>query len=332
MIQVAIVGASGYTGAALAQLLWAHPDYQLSHLFVSCNSLDRGKTLAQLYPTNLAGELTLQPLSEADAKQLHGIDAVCLAVEHEVAAQLAPILLAQGITVFDLSGGHRFCDPSVYPQFYQFEHPSPEWLQQAVYGLAEWQSERLASAQLIAVPGCYPTASLLALKPLAQQQLIAPNSRPVINATSGVSGAGRKASMTNAFCEVSLTPYGVLNHRHQPEIEQQLGHQVIFTPHLGAFKRGILATITVQTTPGVTAAAIEAAYACYQGSSIVRLLPAGQWPKVDDVAYTNQCLLNWKFDAERQVLVVCSAIDNVLKGAASQAVQCMDIRFLGKFQ
>jgi N-acetyl-gamma-glutamyl-phosphate reductase len=271
----------------------------------------------------------LLPLTE-DALGSMGksADAVCLATEHQISAELAPTLLAQGLKIFDLSGGHRFANPDIYQQYYGFTHPSPTLLKSMVYGLAEWAEDKIKAAErLIAVPGCYPTASLLALRPLKEAGVIAGNSLPVINAVSGVSGAGRKASMSNSFCQVSLTPYGVLGHRHQPEIETYLGHPVVFTPHLGAFKRGILATITVKVPDGTDAQSVEQAYRCYRDSSVVQILPGGQWPKVDDVANTDRCLIAWKLDAERGVLVVASAIDNLLKGAASQALQCMVMHF-----
>ncbi len=327
MIQVAVIGASGYTGAILTKLIAQHPKMALAGCYVSAGSADAHTPLSQLYP-ELIGlvDQPLQPLTEDALAQLGSqAQAVCLATEHQVSANLAPALLAQGLIVFDLSGGHRFADPAVYPSHYGFTHPAPELLTDAVYGLAEWAAQPLTQAALIAVPGCYPTAALTALKPLMSQNLI--NGVPVINAVSGVSGAGRKASLTNSFCQVSLTPYGVLGHRHQPEIETQLGCPVVFTPHLGAFKRGILATITVPVAAGCSEADVAKAYAVYGDSPVVKLLPAGQWPKVDDVAGTNRCLLAWKLDSERQVLVVASAIDNLMKGAASQALQCIVIRF-----
>ncbi|MBW3140337.1 N-acetyl-gamma-glutamyl-phosphate reductase [Ferrimonas balearica] len=327
MLKVAIVGASGYTGATLAKLIANHPSLALAGCYVSAGSADAHTPLSQLYPELLGlVDQPLQPLTHEALAQLgQQAQAVCLATDHQVSAELAPALLAQGLTVFDLSGGHRFADPTIYPQHYGFSHPSPELLSDAVYGLAEWAGPALADAALIAVPGCYPTAALTALKPLAQHGLIA--GVPVINAVSGVSGAGRKASLNSSFCEVSLTPYGVLGHRHQPEIESQLGHAVVFTPHLGAFKRGILATITVPVNADCTEGALSEAYGCYDDSAVVHCLPAGQWPKVDDVAGSDRCLLAWKLDSERQVLVVASAIDNLMKGAASQALQCILIRF-----
>ncbi|MCL6409196.1 N-acetyl-gamma-glutamyl-phosphate reductase, partial [Dickeya dadantii] len=169
-----------------------------------------------------------------------------------VSHDLAPIFLAAGCTVFDLSGAFRVQDAEFYRRYYGFEHQHTDWLAKAVYGLAEWRAESVKQAQLIAVPGCYPTAAQLALKPLLDAQLLNSAQWPVINAVSGVSGAGRKASLTSSFCEVSLQPYGIFNHRHEPEISTHLGTPVIFTPHLGNFARGILETITCRLQPGVT--------------------------------------------------------------------------------
>ncbi|GAA5193416.1 N-acetyl-gamma-glutamyl-phosphate reductase [Ferrimonas gelatinilytica] len=325
MVRVSVVGGSGYTGAILAKLIAQHPHLQLSGLYVSPGSADRDRLLSSLYP-ELIGIVDL-PLQGLDLDALTQADAVCLATDHAVSAELAPKLLAQGVVVFDLSGAHRFRDPSLLPQFYGFEHPVPACLSGAVYGLAEHAEQALSDASLIAVPGCYPTASLLALMPLKVNGLIAHDGVPVINAVSGVSGAGRKAALNTSFCQVSLTPYGVLGHRHQPEIESQLDHPVVFTPHLGAFKRGILATITVPMAEGVGETEVRAAYGCYDTAGKVHLLPQGEWPKVDDVAGSDRCLLAWKLDSQRRILVVASAIDNLMKGAASQALQCILIRF-----
>ncbi len=325
MVKVAVVGGSGYTGAILAKLIAQHPLLQLSGLYVSPGSADRGAPLSSLYPELLG--LVDQPLLGLDLDTLAQADAVCLATDHAVSAGLATALLDRGVVVFDLSGAHRFSEPAVFPEFYGFDHPAPGRLAEAVYGLAEYAQEAIARSDLIAVPGCYPTASLLALKPLKAHRLIADNGVPVINAVSGVSGAGRKAALNTSFCQVSLTPYGVLGHRHQPEIESQLDHPVVFTPHLGAFKRGILATITIPVAEGVSEAEVAAAYACYDVAEKVHLLPQGQWPKIDDVAGGDRCLLGWKLDPRRRVLVVASAIDNLMKGAASQALQCILIRF-----
>lgn len=328
MIKTCIVGASGYTGAELAKLIAQHPEFELCHLHVSENSADAHRPLSDLYG-QMAGvvDYPLLPLAESQLPELaREMDVIFLALPHEVSHNWASILCQHNAVVLDLSGAFRIKDKQRFAQFYGFEHQLHGLLEQAVYGLADWHQQQIAEADLIAVPGCYPTAALTALKPLQQAGLLDPLVRPVINATSGVSGAGRKASLTTSLNEVSLQAYGVLQHRHTPEIEAWLGTEVIFTPHLGNFKRGILATITVKTATGTTAENIEQAYTqAYQDTPIVRL--RNSWPKLDDVVNTPFCDLHWKLDADSGYLVVTSAIDNLLKGAASQAVQCANLRF-----
>jgi len=328
MINISIIGASGYTGAEMCNLVHRHPLLNVGGLYVSAGSEDKGRDINQLYP-QFVGLFShqLQPLTEqalAEIKQQSG--AVVLATSHEVSHDLAAQFLDAGLAVFDLSGAFRFKDGSYIDKFYGFSHQHPQLLEQAVYGLAEWNSEAIKKSKLIAVPGCYPTASLLALKPLMEQGLLDSNQWPVINAVSGVTGAGRKASMVNAFCEVSLTPYGVLGHRHQPEISTQLGQDVIFTPHLGNFKRGILATITVKLNSGVTEQQVASAYAVYDDKPLVRVRADG-WPKIDQVAGTPFCDIAYKVDGQSGHLVVASAIDNLLKGAAGQGLQCIELHF-----
>lgn len=324
MKKIAIIGASGYTGAQLCALITAESAYEVQGLYVSEGSADKGKALSELYPAYSHIGLRLAPLTDAALDAIVAeADAVALATEHSVSLELAAYFYDRGLAVFDLSGAYRFADKSQYPKWYGFEHDYPEVLAKAVYGLAEWNAEAIKATRMIAVPGCYPTASLTALKPL---KALLTDNRPVINAVSGVTGAGRKAQLHTSFCEVSLTPYGVLGHRHQPEIASQLGQEVIFTPHLGNFKRGILATITVQLKPGTSTADVAAAYQVYDNSPIVTV-KQGQFPKVDDVVLTPNCHLGWKFDEESGYLVVASAIDNLMKGAASQALQCIKIHF-----
>ncbi|WP_432454769.1 MULTISPECIES: N-acetyl-gamma-glutamyl-phosphate reductase [unclassified Agarivorans] len=326
MLQAAIIGASGYTGAELAGYVSRHPQLQLAGLFVSERSLDAGKSLSSLHG-RLRGivDAPVQPLIVADiASTFANVDIVLLATAHEVSHDLAPAFLAAGCQVFDLSGAFRVQDAEFYETYYGFTHQYPELLDKAVYGLAEWNAEQIKQTDLVAVAGCYPTASLTALKPLAAAGLIADNSKAVINATSGVSGAGRKASLNSSFCEVSLSPYGVFKHRHQPEIATHLGHPVIFTPHLGNFKRGILATINVILKPGTTPEQVNEAYQqAYAGQQIVRLL-ADEWPSITKVEYTPFIDLAWQQQGDD--LIVVSAEDNLLKGAASQAIQCLNIR------
>ena len=331
-IRCAVIGASGYTGVELAALIAKHPQMELGGVYVSAGSADKNKPLSQLHGRFLGLlDTPLTPLTEGVLEQAgKEHDLVFLATEHQVSTQLTPTLREQGAVVMDLSGGFRFSDASVYPTFYGFEHEQLELLEQAVYGLAEWNGEAVKNADLVAVPGCYPTASLTALKPLKEAGLLAAGHFPVINAVSGVSGAGRKASMTNSFCEVSLHPYGVLGHRHQPEISTHLGQDVIFTPHLGNFPRGILATITVKLADGVTQEQVDAAYyEAYENSDCVRLydVMAGQTPSIKNVVGTSHCDLGWKIDESTGHAVLMSAIDNLLKGAAGQAIQCANIRF-----
>ncbi|GGB39758.1 N-acetyl-gamma-glutamyl-phosphate reductase [Oceanisphaera marina] len=324
MLKAAIIGASGYTGAELAGLVHAHPHLSLAGLYVSEGSQDAHKPFTSLHPRwRGVIDQPLLPLDDEALSRIHvDADLVLLATAHEVSHDLAPGFVAKGLPVFDLSGAFRVPGADFYERFYGFTHQHGDWLSQAAYGLAEWNQEAIKAAKLVAVPGCYPTASLSALKPLQAAGLIAEGSKPIISAVSGVSGAGRKASMANSFCEVSFKPYGVLNHRHQPEISHHLDNQVVFQPHLGNFIRGILATIYVQLNDDVSDEQIAAAYhTAYDGQKIVRL--TGQWPQINDVAGTPFCDLHWARDGNQ--LIVVSAIDNLLKGAASQAIQCINI-------
>ena len=325
MLKTTIIGASGYTGAELALMINRHPELTLSGLYVSANSVDAGKPIASLHG-KLAGliDMLVQPLTNPEevAKQS---DVIFLATAHEVSHDLAPIFLENDCQVFDLSGAFRVKGENFYQEFYGFEHQYEQWLDKAAYGLAEWNEQEIKEAQLVAVAGCYPTASQLAIKPLVEAKLLDENQWPVINATSGVSGAGRKATMVNSFCEVSLQAYGVFNHRHQPEMAAHLGCDVIFTPHLGNFKRGILATITMKLAQGVTEQQVQDAFEqAYQGKPAVRLLEE-TLPRIQDVEQTPFCDLGWK--VQGQHIIVVSAIDNLLKGASSQAMQCLNLRY-----
>lgn len=325
MLKTTVIGASGYTGAELALMINRHPELTLSGLYVSANSVDAGKPIASLHG-KLAGliDMPVQPLTNPEevAKQS---DVIFLATAHEVSHDLAPIFLENDCQVFDLSGAFRVKGENFYQEFYGFEHQYEQWLDKAAYGLAEWNEQEIKEAQLVAVAGCYPTASQLAIKPLVEAKLLDENQWPVINATSGVSGAGRKATMVNSFCEVSLQAYGVFNHRHQPEMAAHLGCDVIFTPHLGNFKRGILATITMKLAQGVTEQQIQDAFEqAYQGKPAVRLLEEAL-PRIQDVEQTPFCDLGWK--VQGQHIIVVSAIDNLLKGASSQAMQCLNLRY-----
>lgn len=331
MNKACIIGASGYTGAELIKLINRHPELELTSCFVSENSAYAQKTIAQVHPqlhneknhpqNGKMRELSTQALSGL----AHEFSHIFLATPHEFSHDHLPSLLAGNAQVFDLSGAYRLSNTGIFEAFYGFEHKHPETLKQAAYGLAEWQAGAIKKAKFIAVPGCYPTASLLALKPLTEAGLLQQNCVPVINATSGVSGAGRKASAVNSFQEVSLQAYGVLQHRHMPEIEEYAGLPVIFTPHLGAFKRGILATITAFVKDGVNLQDIQNAYShAYQTAPLVRLM--SNMPRLDDVVHTPFCDIGFAFNAQKQCVVVSSAIDNLLKGASSQAIQCCNLK------
>ncbi len=324
MLKVIIVGASGYTGAELALIIARHPRLILSGLYVSANSIDANKKMSTLHG-KLAGvvEMEVKPLINIKSTASE-CDIVFLATAHEVSHELAPEFVAHGCQVFDLSGAYRVSAEHFYPEFYGFEHQHQALLSRAAYGLAEWNEREIKAADLIAVAGCYPTASQLAIKPLLEMNMLDCSQWPVINAVSGVSGAGRKPGMVNSFCEVSLQAYGLFNHRHQPEIASHLGCDVIFTPHLGNFKRGILATITMKLVSGVTEEEVGHAFEkAYHSKAAVRL-KYQQIPKIQDVEFTPYCDIGWKIQGEH--VIVVSAIDNLLKGASSHAVQCFNIR------
>lgn len=322
-MNVVIIGASGYSGAELASLVANHPNLNLTGCYVSEGSLDKNKLLSDLYPEHLGLlDCPLLPLSASAFDDIQSdADYVCLCTDHKVSVDLAPQFLAMGKKVFDLSGGYRLANNDDYVTYYGFEHQHPELLNEAAYGLAEWNHDAIANAKLIAVAGCYPTAALNALKPLKQAGLLSSESI-IINAVSGVTGAGRKASVGTHFCEVSLAPYGLFNHRHGPEIEQHLGHKVLFTPHLGSFARGILETIYVQLKPGVTKENVASAYQVLANEPLIRLL-GDKIPSIKGVAKQPFVDIGWQQQGTQ--LIVMSAIDNLLKGAAGQALQCINI-------
>lgn len=321
---VAIVGASGYVGAELARLVQQHPALTLQGGYVSENSSSAGALLCDVHPQYAQGpQLRLHGLSEAQKNTIKAdADTVFLCTDHAVSVALAPEFLAAGLKVLDLSGGFRLSDAALYSGYYGFEHHQPDWLAHAVYGLAEWHGDAIKRAQLVAVPGCYPTAALMALLPLKRAELL--SDQPiVINAVSGVTGAGRKASLTSHGAELSLQGYGVFHHRHTPEITEQLQHEVVFTPHLAAFARGILATLYARLKPGVTDAALFQAYQCYDNQPLVRLRGHAT-PAIRHVAQQPFVDIGWHRQGEQ--FIGFSAIDNLLKGAASQAIQCINLQ------
>jgi N-acetyl-gamma-glutamyl-phosphate reductase len=330
LFKVAVIGASGYAGAELIGLLCQHDKISIQHLLVSEASTSCGKNFSELHARWLGiCDVPLQSFSqdwfdEKVKNTVDKLDAVFFATPHEFSAEWAQAFVEQGIKVFDLSGGFRLKNLNDYVTYYGFEHQFPAAVAEAVYGLAEWNAEHIQKTPLIAVPGCYPTASLLSLKPITHAQLHQENSLIVVNGISGVSGAGRKASLATSFTEVSLTPYNILQHRHQPEISQECGANVVFNPHLAPYKRGLLATVTLSLKPEVSKADVDLAYQqAYGNTPLVRMVKT--WPKIDHVAYTPFADIHWQFDEINHVLVVSCAIDNLLKGAAAQAIQCANI-------
>ncbi len=333
-IRAVIVGATGYSGAELCALLLRHPGAEIVGLFGSSRRDENAAAMGDLHP-RLRG-MRLPDGGLVRAAELGAIaalqpDAVFLCTPHEASVELAPELLRvlPESVVFDLSGGFRLRAED-YPRYYGFDHGAIGWLEKAVYGLAELNRAKLASSsvRLVAVPGCYPTSAILPLAPLVRAAAVEPGRRPVVDSTSGVSGAGRTPTAKVHFCEVSLQPYNVLKHRHNPEINLHCGTGVVFTPHLGAFDRGILSTIHVDLAVGWTAARVgETLRSAYGGETFVRLLGAEVWPSIAGVRGTNYCDIGWACDEDGRHLILVSAIDNLVKGAAGQALQCMNIRF-----
>lgn len=328
-IRVAIVGASGYAGAELLAILAGHPAADVVGLFGSSRKADEGApTAADLFPRfegTSVGALAVKPFDVAAATALD-LDAIFLATPHELSHEVAAALVAAGIVVLDLSAAFRLPDRATFEQHYGFTHSHPALLAEAAYGLAEFHAAAIAEARLIAVPGCYPTASILAIRPLVEAGLVDTRRPAIIDAVSGVSGAGRRAEVKSLFCEVSMQAYGVFKHRHRPEIAEHARMPAIFTPHLGCYERGILATVHLELVAPADEREVRAAFeSAYEGRPFVRLLKSGRWPSVAAVERTNFCDIG--LAAEGSHLIVESAIDNLVKGAAGQAVQCMNIRF-----
>jgi N-acetyl-gamma-glutamyl-phosphate reductase len=328
MLSVGVVGASGYSGMELVRLLARHP--QVSLAFATS---DRwvGQTLsARLGIGGEAGSSAFVG-NEAALAAAAKVDVVLLATPAETSLELGPKLLAAGARVIDLAGSFRLRDASQYPRFYNFTHGAPALLADAVYGLPELFRESIPRARLVANPGCYPTAAALSVAPLFRAGLVEADTL-VINAASGISGAGRKATEDYGFMEVDgdFRAYKVLKHQHLPEIEQTLGRvadqavSLVFTPHLLPVKRGILSTAVATLKPGVTAASVSSAFAdAYGKEPLVKLLASPEAVRLAEVVNTPRCHLGVAVEGRRVVAI--SAIDNLLKGAASQAVQNMNL-------
>ncbi|MCE9618573.1 MAG: N-acetyl-gamma-glutamyl-phosphate reductase [Planctomycetes bacterium] len=326
--RIAIVGAAGYTGAELAGLAASHPLVEVVALFGSDReSGEAPRRMSEVFP-RLRGvnDLPIQPASAKAIAQC-GARVILLATPHEASAELAPKLLSEGLVVIDLSAAFRLRDAAAYPEHYGFEHPSSQLLRSAVYGLPEIHRAAIAEADLIACAGCYPTSVILPLHPLVKGNLLDASRPVIVDSASGVSGAGRGASVKNLFCEVSYQPYSPLRHRHQPEMRQETKLDILFTPHLLPLDRGILSTIHAQLAPGVGEAEVRNTLeSCYAEEPFIRLLPAGTWSSIAAVERTNFCDVSLAVDEPTRHLVIASSIDNLVKGAAGQALQCMNIR------
>lgn len=327
-LNTAILGASGYTGIELVRLLLNHPAVHIKALSADKQA---GKHLHAIFP-NVTG-FPLPLLQKIEEIDFSAIDVVFCCLPHAASQQVIKAL-PQSLVVIDLSADFRLFDIPVYEKWYGTHH-APELQENAVYGLTEWYRDAVQKARLIANPGCYPTTSLLALLPLLEQQLIDPNTI-IIDAKSGVSGAGRSLKEGNLACEVmdGIHAYGIGAHRHLPEIEQgcswAAGQPVslTFTPHLMPMNRGILATIYTQGLKGITVGhAYNALLQAYQREPFVQVLPMGTTAATRFVRGSNSCHISVHQGCRAGQIIIVAALDNLVKGASGQAVQNMNVRF-----
>lgn len=339
-LKVGIVGAAGYAGAELIRLVLGHPEFELAAI---TSNADAGQPLSAVYPS-FAGVSDLV-FTTHDAPELTSCDAVFLAVPHTAAMAQVPALLAAGVSCFDLSADYRLSDPAVFEAWYAAEHTSPELLKTRAFGLPELFCQDLETAAsshaagrpvLVACAGCYPTATSLAAAPAVRAGWVAESGPVVVDAISGVTGAGKSCNARTHFCSAdeNLEAYGVGKHRHTPEIEQILGlaDRIVFTPHLAPLKRGLLSTVTLPLAPQALDTltledVVDHYKQFYAGRTFVRVLDAGQQPKTASVVGTNAAQIGLALNKRAGVLVATGAIDNLCKGAAGQAVQCANIVF-----
>lgn len=329
-VPVGIVGASGYGGVQLVRLLMEHPEVELAYLGGESSA---GKSFADLYP-HLAHAVNL-PIEAVEPEIIaHRCEVVFLSLPNGLACQIAPKLVEKGCKVLDLSADYRFSNLATYTTWYGTERSDRTTAATAVYGLPELYRDRIAEAQLVGCPGCYPTASLLALSPLLKQGLIVPETA-IIDAKSGTSGGGRQAKVNLLLAEAdnSLAAYGVVRHRHTPEIEQicseLAGHEVRiqFTPHLIPMVRGILATVyATLRDPGLVRDDLITIYtAFYRNSPWVKVCESGVYPQTKWASGSNLCYIGVEVDPRTGRVIVMSAIDNLIKGQAGQAIQCLNL-------
>lgn len=331
MIKVSIIGATGYTGAELVRLLHKHEHVELK--FLTSQTFE-GQEYSSVYP-NVTGYCTAKCVEGDIPKVVAESDVIFVALPHGHAVGVVREAYAQGKKVIDLGADFRFDEGHIYEMWYKVAHEGKELLSKSVYGLPEINRSKISEASIIGNPGCYPTSVILGLAPALKHKLIEPNSI-IIDAKSGVSGAGRKLALTSHYVEVNenVNAYGVGNHRHTPEIEQELGKlageslTISFTPHLMPMTRGILSTIYASLKENWTTDKIRKIYQeFYQDEPFVHLLQEGQWPHTKWVYGSNNCHLNLLVDPRTNRLVITSAIDNLVKGAAGQAVQNMNLLF-----
>jgi len=329
-LKAGVVGVTGYVGAELVRILCRHPEVER----ITAASKDFvGEMIDQVFPS-LRGYTNLKILSMEQLPELiEDSDVVFLALPHKVSAPVARDVLEQGKKVIDLAADFRLPDVRVYEQWYQVPHGAPELLGEAVYGLPELFRSAVKGTRLVANPGCYPTSALLALAPLLKEGLI-DRSQVIIDSKSGVSGSGRTPGLGNIFCECheNIKAYGVGTHRHTPEIAHYAGVlaggevDLVFTPHLIPVTRGILSTVYARLERPVDTASLRGLYRdFYAGEFFVQVAADGEWPETKWVCGTNRCCLGVASQGERVIAV--SVIDNLIKGAAGQAVQNMNLLF-----
>ena len=322
MVKVGIIGASGYTGAELLRLCAQHPEVEV----VAATGDSQAGTLASLLYPSLAAAYPNLVFEEYSLERFAGLDVVFLGLPHEVSLELVPQIAPHVGCVVDLSAAFRLKDPSLYPRWYGFEHDQTDWLSKAVCGLPELYRNELAGARLVATPGCYVTAASLALTPLVRSGMVDAGGI-IVDAASGVSGAGRALKLTSMFSTVDedFTAYGLLDHRHTPEIEQVTGAQVLFTPHLAPMNRGILATCYARPSGAVptTASLLAALATFYKDEPFVVVRP--QVPSTKATLGTNCVHITARFDERTGYVMVLAALDNIAKGASGGAVQSMNV-------
>ena len=330
MIRAAVVGGAGYTGIETVRLLLAHPEFEVT---VVTSAADAGRSLDEVYPALAGCGLVFEDPSQCDLAA--SAEVVFLAVPHTASLAIAPGLIDAGLTVIDLSADFRLKDAAVYESWYGSKHTAAHLLGTAVYGLPELTRASLPGASLVACPGCYPTATALAAAPALEAGLVSAAS-VVVDAKSGVSGAGRSLAQGSHFAVAneSVKPYKVGSHRHTPEIAQTLSAvagspvSVCFAPHLVPMTRGLLSTVYMQATDGLTAAeAMDAYRARYSDEPFITVHAEGVMPATHEVSGGNRAHIGIALDEASGMLVVACAIDNLVKGSGGQAIQCANIVF-----